>query len=317
MVKFKYDMNSEQLVNMLNSMLNRECTWQPITYESSKSNNEQIDGKQRDAIAKWLLQIHFKLCMNPESYALCLSIFDKFLLYVKAHPKYLKCIAISCLFLAIKCSEEDEVIPTTSDVMLAGNYACSVAEILRMERVILNKLQWNLHVVTTLDFVYVLYAILSIENKEVNYLLPNLIKKTMASIGNHKTLAFKPSTIAVAVISLELSRYTCNWLAATILLQKRTKLSNVEVIRCREVVSQIPWTIALCHGNSSTGWKGTKAFCKPSKRKAEQSEADEDIYDGIKRLYGDDGTSESKVASCSSQISIEAIHLSFTVVSAT
>ena len=45
MVKFKYDINSEKLVNMLKSMLNRECYWQLITYESSENNNnEQVSG---------------------------------------------------------------------------------------------------------------------------------------------------------------------------------------------------------------------------------------------------------------------------------
>lgn len=67
-------------------------------------------------------------------------------------PKYLKCVALSCLYIACKITEEDEVVPHISDLVTQSATNCSTDDIVRMERLILNKLDWNVNMATPLHF---------------------------------------------------------------------------------------------------------------------------------------------------------------------
>lgn len=69
--------------------------------------------------------------------------------------KYLKCVALSCLYIACKITEEDEIVPHISDFVTQSSANCSTDDIVRMERLILNKLDWNVYMSTPLHFLQV------------------------------------------------------------------------------------------------------------------------------------------------------------------
>jgi hypothetical protein len=48
-----------------------------------------------------------------------------------------------------------QVVPGTLEYVVESQCGCTASELLRMERIILNKLQWDLRDVTALDFLHI------------------------------------------------------------------------------------------------------------------------------------------------------------------
>ncbi|CAI9571607.1 unnamed protein product, partial [Staurois parvus] len=133
-----------------------------------------ISPQQRDDVIQWLAKLRHQFQVYPETLALAISILDRFLASVKAHPKYLRCIAISCFFLATKTIEEDERIPVLKVLTQESDCGCSPAEVLRMERIILDKLNWDLHTATPLDFMQIFHAIALTSSPEMLDRMPEM-----------------------------------------------------------------------------------------------------------------------------------------------
>lgn len=310
-------MGSERLLQNLKQALQRENQeWKPTDYKVIKSTNEEMGAHQRDEIVLWLFKLNSVCKLNPETFALSISILDHFLRVVKARPKYMHCIAISCYFLAAKCLEEDEVIPTTLELVQSSGCGCSVAEVLRMEKAILDKLNWELLRKTSVDFLHLFHMLLLLDQPQLlssslsaSQQLSTLTWQLLVCLCDHQVAKFRPSAVALSLISIELSRYTRDWLAATIMLQKLTELESMDLIRCREVISRILARHRI--GQAEHGYKRlvpsgfARGPCmKAAKRKVEHAEADDDIYDSIKRLYGDESWLEAK-GSCAAQAFLE------------
>ncbi|XP_013420038.1 cyclin-I [Lingula anatina] len=300
------DMGSMQLLHMLEEALRKERSyWKPNTGRSQQKNETEVVQEQRDEMVRWLTKLSDKFHFHPETFALGVSLLDRFLQCVKARPKYAQCIAVSCLYLAAKTLEEDEVIPGSLDYVVDSQSGCTVAEVLRMERIILDKLHWDLLTVTAIDFLHIFHALLLTKHP---YLLNNLMQMTPSRqlslmtqklkhcLAQHQLLAFKPSTLALALVSLELELFaTNNWLPVTVRMQQLVKVDNVHLIRCREIISR--HLASSRHINTVYIYSTLKD--KATKRKVDQLEDEEDVSESIKRLYNEEG--ENSLGHCGSE----------------
>nr|XP_046146595.1 cyclin-I-like isoform X2 [Oncorhynchus gorbuscha] len=214
-----------------------------------KLQDTDISPAQRDEAVCWLINLHNDTKLYPETLSLAISILDRFLGTIKARPKYLRCIAIACYFLAAKTSEEDERVPLLRDLASSSRCGCSPSEILRMERIILDKLNWDLHAATPLEFLHIFHAMvlsckprfmvgllgcnpaqhLSVLTQQLHYCLANSALLQPLSRG---------SMLALALITLELENICPDWLALTINLLRKTQIDSSQLIRCRELVSR-------------------------------------------------------------------------------
>lgn len=287
-------LNADAAVSLVQQYLHKEkLYWRPCGYSAARG--EEIISGQRNQAVKWLTVINRCLRFNPETLFLAVTLLDDFLRVVRARPKYLKCIAISCFYLASKIVEEDEVVPHIKDLITNSNSNFSVSEIMRMEAIILRKLNWDLCRATALDFLHGFHALLVLNRSlllpdqsaaQLEALGPLLETKLHICLCQPELLATRPSVVALALVSLELETWTRNWFVITVALQHLAQVENADVIRCREDLARTFTTLrptaSRKHGHSESGHAP-----KPSKRKMENMDIEE-IYDSIKKLYGDE-----------------------------
>ncbi|XP_069574709.1 cyclin-I [Brachyistius frenatus] len=147
---------SRRLVGLLEVALVREARlWKVPFFKNGCIQGADIAPSQHQEMIVWLRDMnrHFQFC--PETFALGVCVLNRLLSTVKAQPKYLKCIAFTSLVLAAKINEEDEVIGSVKDLVVQSGCNFSTAEILRMERIILDKLHWDLYTATPVDFIHI------------------------------------------------------------------------------------------------------------------------------------------------------------------
>lgn len=325
---FHHRYSIERLLQMLDVALKRENERQKST--TVKASNFKIGmdaefAEHRRRVVSWLIDLNVKFEFHNETLFLSVAIFDHFLASVKAHSKYLNCIGITCLYLAAKTAEEDNMVPDTLTLVRKSECGCSMAEILRMERCILNKLDWDLRFSTSLDFLYLYHGLLMSQ-------CPHALDGTRLSPSQHvarltcslqsclldpRLAGFTPSTLALTVISLDMEFLGWQlWLHATVTLQSYAQINGRELVWCRERVVEClysgnkrlpprtPLAAAQSH-HRATSDPDLLVYPKPAKRKAHEIASD-DFFDGIKRLYGEDSSSSLQQQQVSSSVTVPA-----------
>lgn len=247
-MKFTEPWGRQRLSFLLEKAASREAKmWKVYVPKKPSSQDTDISPAQRDEAVRWLMEVHGRLQLYPETLVLAVSILDRFLAPIKARPKYLRCIAIACFFLAAKTCEEDECVPSLRELAASSGCGCSPSEILRMERIILDKLNWDLHTATALDFLHIFHAmVLSCRSGFLDSMLglnrsqhlALLTQRLYHCLADHTVMQLRGSMLALAVFTLELENCCPDWLALTIELLRKAQIDSSELIRSRELVAR-------------------------------------------------------------------------------
>ncbi|XP_060917728.1 cyclin-I [Labrus mixtus] len=247
-MKFIDPWGRQRLSFLLEKAASREAKmWRGYVQKKPSSQDTDISPAQRDEAVRWLTELHGRLQLYPETLVLAVSILDRFLAPIKARPKYLRCIAIASFFLAAKTCEEDECVPSLKELVDSSSCGCSSAEILRMERLILDKLNWDLHTATALDFLHIFHAmVLSCRSGFLDSMLglnrsqhlSMLTRRLYQCLSDHTLIQLRGSMLALALITLELETCCPDWLALTIDLLNKAQIDSSELIRSRELVAR-------------------------------------------------------------------------------
>ncbi|XP_071949753.1 cyclin-I-like [Antedon mediterranea] len=284
-----------RLQGMLEKEMEREeKLWVPCLTNLDDSDDKYITMDDRDYAVMWLYEKNAVFEFYPETLVHSINYLDRFLSVMKVHPKYMMCITVACLYLGSKMVEEDEDVPLTGDLIRVSKCGCSVSEVLRMERTILDKLNWDMHVPTSLGFLQILHAQLiehhpqllnGLGHMTASRHLSILTTRLIISLGNGVLSQYSGSNIAVSLLSLELERLTPAWLSIIIMLQDTVKVESQDLIHCREVIS-----------HTLMGYPTTNAvyYCinppsvidKPAQQDLKQASIDlDEVFDSIKLLY--------------------------------
>ncbi|XP_078142512.1 cyclin-I [Centroberyx gerrardi] len=331
---------SRRLVGLLEEALVREARlWKVPVFKTGCIQGADISPSQYQDVILWLGEMSrlFQFC--PETFALGVCVLNRLLSAVKAQPKYLKCIAFTSLILAAKINEEDEVIGSVKDLVAQSGCNFSTAEILRMERIILDKLHWDLYTATPVDFIHIFHALLISGHP---HLIPSIglgsgvgwgsdpaslpggpghqkrppgfqvalwTRQVQHCMACHQLWQFKGSTLALAIITLELEALTPDWFSVFTDLLKKAQVESSEFIHCKEMVDEylnslefsLPANAVYIFDSAQIQeeervWSPTHRLRQARRRagKGSAGEGDSDeYYDGFRRLYNEEMAPEA------------------------
>ncbi|XP_023792044.1 cyclin-G1 [Cyanistes caeruleus] len=234
---------ARDLLLQLPAALEQELRAQPRAaglrlLEAAHDNGLRMTARLRDFEVKDLLSLTQFFGFHTETFSLAVNFLDRFLSKMKVQPKHLGCVGLSCFYLAVKASEEERNVPFATDLIRISQYRFTVSDMMRMEKIILEKLCWKVKAITAFQFLQLYHSFIH-ENlsceRRINFeRLETQLKACHCRIVFSKA---KPSVLALSIIALEIEEQKLLELTETLeFLQLHSKISNRELTFWKELV---------------------------------------------------------------------------------
>ncbi|NXT06306.1 CCNG1 protein, partial [Prunella fulvescens] len=229
----------------LPAMLEQELRAQPRAaglrlLEAAHDNGLRMTARLRDFEVKDLLSLTQFFGFHTETFSLAVNFLDRFLSKMKVQPKHLGCVGLSCFYLAVKASEEERNVPLATDLIRISQYRFTVSDMMRMEKIILEKLCWKVKAITAFQFLQLYHSFiqenLSCERRKyLNFeRLETQLKACHCRITFSKA---KPSVLALSILALEIEEQKLlELMEALEFLQLHSKISTRELTFWKELV---------------------------------------------------------------------------------
>ncbi|TFK20644.1 A/B/D/E cyclin [Coprinopsis marcescibilis] len=131
---------SEYVIEIFNYMKQMELTTMPNP--NYMESQKELAWKMRGILTDWLVQVHVRFRLLPETLFLAVNIIDRFLSARVVSLAKLQLVGITCLFIASKV--EEIISPGVGHFLSVADSTYTAAEILQAERYVLKTLDWNL-----------------------------------------------------------------------------------------------------------------------------------------------------------------------------
>ncbi|XP_010922031.1 G2/mitotic-specific cyclin S13-7 [Elaeis guineensis] len=168
-----------------------ENSFRPHDYMDSQV---EINAKMRAILTDWLIEVHHKFELQPETLYLTFYIIDRYLSMEIVLRRELQLVGVSSMLIA--CKYEEIWAPEVNDFICISDRAYTREQILAMEKGILNKLEWNLTVPTPYVFL-VRFLKAALCDKEVEHMV-----FFFAELGlmQYSMITFCPSMFAASAV---------------------------------------------------------------------------------------------------------------------
>ncbi|KAF8899815.1 cyclin-like protein [Gymnopilus junonius] len=105
-------------------------------------SQKELAWKMRGILTDWLIQVHVRFRLLPETLFLCVNVIDRFLSARVVSLAKLQLVGVTCMFIAAKF--EEVVAPSVSHFLMCADSSYTESEILQAERYVLKTLDYNL-----------------------------------------------------------------------------------------------------------------------------------------------------------------------------
>ncbi|GKV28891.1 hypothetical protein SLEP1_g37879 [Rubroshorea leprosula] len=222
-----------------------------------------MNEKMRAILVDWLVDVHLKFELSPETLYLAINIVDRFLSVKIVPRRELQLVGMGSMLMASKY--EEIWAPEVNDLVCIADRAYTHQQILVMEKTILGKLEWTLTVPTHYVFlVRFLKASIPDEKKIENMVF------FLAELGlmQYETIMFCPSMVAASAVYA--ARCTLSLKPAwTDTLKHHTGYSEAQLMDCAKLLVYFHSKAAenrlqAVHRKYSSTIRGAVALLKPA-----------------------------------------------------
>ena len=158
------------------------------------SKQKDINNRMRSILIDWLIDVHLKYKMVPQTMYISVNLIDRYLSKNETNRMKLQCVGVASMFIASKY--EEIYPPELKDFVYITDKAYVKSDVLEMEYKMLKSLNFDITFPTQWSFFEIFTEKLKLEQK-VYYLAWFLME---LSLINYKMLKFKYSQIAASSI---------------------------------------------------------------------------------------------------------------------
>ena len=161
-----------------------------------------INDKMRAILVDWLVEVHLKFKLMPETLYLTVNLIDRFLEKEQIMRNKLQLVGVTAMFMASKY--EEIYAPECRDFVYISDKAYTRDEILRMEGLMLARLNFQLTAPNAFVFVkrFAKVAGIATTPRSTTELLANYLVEL--TLQDYKMLKYLPSTICASAVYLAL-----------------------------------------------------------------------------------------------------------------
>ncbi|CAN4094086.1 unnamed protein product [Withania somnifera] len=221
-----------------------------------------INERMRGILIDWLIEVHYKFELMEETLYLTVNLIDRFLAVQSVIRKKLQLVGITAMLLA--CKYEEVSVPVVEDLILISDKAYTRKEVLEMEKLMVNALQFNMTVPTAYVFMR-RFLKAAQRDKKVELVSFFLIELCLVE---YEMLRFPPSMLAAAAIftaqcTLGVSK---EWNATCV---KHSSYAKDQLLECSKLMVSFHQKAAIgkltgVHRKYSTSKYGYATRCEPA-----------------------------------------------------
>ncbi|GAV60129.1 Cyclin_N domain-containing protein/Cyclin_C domain-containing protein [Cephalotus follicularis] len=192
-------------------------------------NQFDINEKMRGILVDWLIEVHYKFELMDETLYLTVNLLDRFLERQAVVRKKLQLVGVTAMLLA--CKYEEVSVPIVDDFVMISDKAYTRKDVLDMEKLMVNTLQFNMSVPT--PYVFMRRFLKAAQSDQKLELLSFFIIELC--LVEYETLKFPPSLLsAAAIYTAQCSLYQFSQWTKT--SEWHTKYSEDQILECSRMM---------------------------------------------------------------------------------
>lgn len=160
---------------------------------------DDINAKMRAILVDWLVEVHMKFRLNPNTLFLCVNITDRYCSEVAVKRSKLQLVGVTALLVA--CKHEEIYPPEVRDCVYICDRAYNHQEVLDMEQSILKVLNWKISVPTAYPFLHRFLSLVD-ASPRVGHAAQYYLER---SLQEHDMLDYRPSEVCCAAVILAIT----------------------------------------------------------------------------------------------------------------
>ena len=266
---------SEYVNQIFEKMRQIESLNSPIVGDYMSACQSDLSERMRGVLVDWLVEVHWKFKLYPETLFLTVNLLDRFLSVKPNIPRsQLQLVGVTCLLIAAKY--EDIYAPEIKDIVHICDKTYKKEEILSMEVVILNTLGFRITTPSALLFLLRMAKIARCDERQF-YLAQYCLELAMADYHlwtNHSSSQLAAATL---FLSSKLLRKSPAWPQA---LQDMSGYKEQEL---KSIAKEICITLQACNDSGSSG-SGTNSSASGSTESGEKGRTNSAIITATRAI---------------------------------